>query len=284
MVLVGLFIVGISLPIGTLTKKLFRQYFPSDQLLRNPYRKITLSHNIVGAILLSILIKTMTIIYAKEKLIFYLGVISFLVGWQLSVIGLTGGIASGKSTASTYLKDIHCHVVIDADQIARDLLRKGSSVCREVARVFGPEIFNPITGEIDRKALGNIIFSDKQKKQILERLTHPRIVIQMISEIVINRLRGRVVFMDAPLLFEPSMIPILRIMCFETILIDTGPEERKRRLLLRNPELSPDEVDKRISSQASRNIHLQLADYVVSNEGTVAQLYDSLNKIALQLS
>ena len=92
----------------------------------------------------------------------------------MQVIGLTGGIASGKSTVSRILKNAGA-VIIDADQIARNVVKKGLPAYREIIATFGDKVLAP-DGDIDRSVLGDIIFNDPQKKEMLNRIVHPYVI------------------------------------------------------------------------------------------------------------
>jgi dephospho-CoA kinase len=186
-------------------------------------------------------------------------VTGILFGSHISVIGLTGSIASGKSTASSYLVSCLGYEVIDADKIARDVL------------------IDLVTGEIDRGKLGSIVFANPSKRRKLERITHPRIVFRIICDIVRHRIMGRRVVIDVPLLFE-SPNPLLRFLCRTRVLIDVDYETQKRRIRIRNPELPDDQIDARIRSQMLREQKLKLADVVIYNDGSLDELYAQLNE------
>ena len=200
----------------------------------------------------------------------------YLVGARMSVIGLTGSIASGKSTASKYLRDRLGYEVIDADKIARDVLKRGTSGYNAALRTFGPSIINPITRDIDRMALGSIVFADPSRRRDLEKITHPRIVTRMIWDIFRYRLAGYRVVLDVPLLFE-SRSPILRFFCYERVVIDVDYETQKRRIRERNPDMPENQIDDRIKAQMPREQKVKLADYVIKNDGTIDELYAKLD-------
>jgi dephospho-CoA kinase len=105
------------------------------------------------------------------------------------LIGLTGGIASGKSTVSTYLLHLGCPV-IDADKIARDVVEPGLPAWKEIVAVFGEGILKP-NREINREALRNIIFNDSGKRHLLNQCTHPHIQTAMLKQALWHFLRGK---------------------------------------------------------------------------------------------
>ncbi|HNU80250.1 MAG TPA: dephospho-CoA kinase, partial [Bacillota bacterium] len=115
------------------------------------------------------------------------------------VIGLTGGIASGKSTVSAKLKELGA-AVIDADLLARDVVRKGEIAYNKIVQCFGADILLP-GGDIDRKKLGDIVFSDKEKLELLNSITHPEIINRMKERIQELKAEGaKVIVVDAAIL------------------------------------------------------------------------------------
>lgn len=206
------------------------------------------------------------------------GMISFYLGTRFSIPALTGGIGSGKSTASVYLRDNLGYAIVDADAVAKEVVTRGSRGFTEIVSKFGTGVVNPGTGELDRKALGSLVFSDPAKKKQLESITHPKILQRMLWQVLSNRLAGRRVIMDVPLLFE-SRSPLLRFLCTYSVLIDVDPDIQRRRLTERNPELSLTDVESRIKSQMPRAEKLSLADYVVTNNGDREALYRMLDII-----
>ena len=200
------------------------------------------------------------------------------IGWSLSPVGLTGGIGSGKSTASKFLHNGLNIEIVDADAIARCLVKRGSSCYSTILKRFGPEILDPVSAEIDRQALGRMIFSDRAKKAELERITHPRILLEMLRQLVSARVRGKEVVLDVPLLLEKRSFPLLYLLCNECICIDASEQNQKTRLLARNPEHSMGEIEARISSQLKRDDRLQLADYIINNDGQIEHLFQQLRQ------
>jgi len=206
----------------------------------------------------------------------YISVFGTILGLRLSSVGLTGSIASGKSTASAYLRDNLGYVVIDADRIAREILDRDTSGYRAVIKTFGNSMVNPATGHIDRVALGAVVFADPKRRRALERITHPRIVSKMVAELIWYRLTGRSVVLDVPLLFE-SPNPLLRFLCHERVLVDVDYHVQKNRLMTRNPDLSEGQIEDRIRAQMSRAEKLKLADYVITNNGSIESFYTQLD-------
>ena len=206
------------------------------------------------------------------------GMISFYLGTRFSIPALTGGIGSGKSTASAYLRDNLGYVIVDADAVAKEVVIRGSRGFTEIVSKFGTEVVHPETGELNRKALGSLVFSDPAKKKQLECITHPKILQRMLWQVLSNKLAGRRVIMDVPLLFE-SRSPLLRLLCSYSVLIDVDPDIQRKRLTERNPELSLSDIESRIKSQMPREEKRSLADYVVTNNRDREALYRQLDII-----
>ena len=270
--------IAICFPIGVLSKKCFRRWFPSRPGLVNPSRYhsfiIVYSYLCASVIISSLLLRPFSHFRAVKGLAASL----FLFGWRSSVLGLTGGIASGKSTVSKYLQSEARWRVIDADQIARDIVKKGEPAYNEVVCQFGSEVINKESGELDRRALGERIFSDPIERRKLERITHPRVLREMFKQVLLSAFSTQPVVMDVPLLFEPRKAPLLYLLCSETISIDLPREEQIKRLQERNPDLSFQEAYNRIASQVSREKRLRMADYVIENGGNIADLHQQINR------
>ena len=266
-----------SVPSGTLLRKLFYQVFPSKPRLANAGKSIQRKGILFSSAVATVI--TLAIMFRPSyQFISALLVAGALcVGWRISVVGLTGGIATGKSTASSYIRDRLGCEVIDADVIARQVVRKGSAAFRQIVSQFGSEVVDPTTGDLNRAALGAIIFVDRLKKKQLERITHPRVLLEIIRRIIVSKLACRTVVIDVPLLFE-SKSPILYLLCFESLLIDAPVDIQSARLAARNPELSRMEMENRINSQLPREVKLKMADYVISNTGDVTALYRQLDQ------
>ena len=143
----------------------------------------------------------------------------------MKVIGLTGGIASGKSTASAYLRSLGAQIV-DADAISRASTRKGEAGYAAVVERFGREILRP-DGEIDRRKLGALVFSDEEQRRALNALLHPIVIAACAREIERCRAQGlSACVLDVPLLFETGM----ERMCDVTWLLYVSREEQIRRI------------------------------------------------------
>lgn len=181
------------------------------------------------------------------------------------VIGLTGGIASGKSTVSNMLKEMNI-TVIDADVEARLAVEKGEPAYQKILAEFGHDILLP-SGEIDRQQLGSIIFHNAEKRQLLNSIVHPEVRKRMSNQVEAARVHGeQVIVLDIPLLFESK----LTYMVEKTILVYVDRDIQLKRLIERN-NLSLDDAEARVKSQMPLLDKVALADAVINNNGTITE-------------
>jgi dephospho-CoA kinase len=173
------------------------------------------------------------------------------------IVALTGGIGSGKSLAAQYFSELGARVV-DADQLARVAIERGSEGFDEVALRFGEAIMR--NGDIDRKALGEIIFADPKAKSDLEEIIHPRIR-ELFAVVVADLKPDKILIYEIPLLVETGAVANFDVI----ITIEADLEIRKERLRKRGMFIS--EIEKRIAQQASREDREAIADFVLINDG-----------------
>jgi len=185
------------------------------------------------------------------------------------IVALTGGIGAGKSLAAQYFSDLGARVV-DADQLARVAIERGSDGFDEVILRFGEEIMRD--GDIDRKTLAEIIFSDPQAKQDLEGIIHPR-VRELFLEVVADLKSEEILIYEIPLLAESGSAKNFDLV----ITVEADLELRKERLLKRGMFIS--EIERRIASQASREEREALADFVITNDGDEDQLLRAVENL-----
>ncbi|MFB6765773.1 dephospho-CoA kinase [Bacillus altitudinis] len=189
------------------------------------------------------------------------------------VIGLTGGIASGKSTVSQMIKEKSIRVV-DADIIAKEAVSKGSAALHQIVQTFGEEVLLP-NGELNRQQLGAIIFSDEEKRKKLNAIVHPEVRKEMLKqrdEGVSNQ--ETFVVLDIPLLFESKLEGLVD----RIIVVYTTPELQLSRLMNRN-DLSEEEALNRIHSQQPLEEKCQKADRVIENTKDLAFMRKQLENI-----
>jgi len=179
------------------------------------------------------------------------------------VIGLTGGIASGKSTVSAILRELGAPVV-DADQIVRQLQAPGTPVLAAIAREFGPEVIRP-DGSLDRAALGRVVFADPARRRALEASVRPAVRQEMWKQVAECRARGaRAVVLDVPLLLEGG----LDRQVDQVWVVWVDRETQLARLMARDG-LDRTQAEQRINAQMSLDEKRQRADVVIDNCGTV---------------
>uniref|UniRef100_A0A8B9FBM2 Dephospho-CoA kinase domain-containing protein n=1 Tax=Amazona collaria TaxID=241587 RepID=A0A8B9FBM2_9PSIT len=177
------------------------------------------------------------------------------------LVGLSGGIASGKSTVVTVLRELGC-AVIDADVIARQVVQPHLKAYQQIVHHFGTEILLE-NGEINREALGSIIFSQPEKRQLLNSITHPEIQKEMLKQILKYFVLGyRYVILDIPLLFETNRLT--KFMKY-TVLVYC-PRAQLSRLMQRDG-LAQAEAEARIRSQLPLDEKRRFATHIIDNSG-----------------
>ncbi|QCX32507.1 dephospho-CoA kinase [Caloramator sp. E03] len=180
----------------------------------------------------------------------------------MKIIGLTGGIASGKSYVSEILKSKGIPV-IDADAISREIVNKGSEALKEIESEFGKEILNE-DGTLNRKKLGCIVFSDKNKLETLNRIMHPKIIKEISERVEKIKSEGfKLCFIDAALLIETGLYRITDIV----ILVYVDRQTQVERLIKRD-NISLIEAEKRIESQMSFKEKMKYSHYIIDNNGS----------------
>ena len=183
-----------------------------------------------------------------------------------TVIGITGGISTGKSTLSRCLRDLTGAQLFDADHAARQLTDDNSQV-RELLRAqFGPEIFSA-TGVLNRGALRAIVFADSEKKRALEQILHPRIRQQWATAAEESRQSGKLFLADIPLLYETDG----ELLCDRVVVVACAQTIQLERLMART-HLSSSVALAMIHSQMPLRQKISRADHVVWNNGTLPVL------------
>lgn len=189
------------------------------------------------------------------------------------IIGLTGSIATGKSTVSRMLKQ-KGYPIVDADEISRLVVEPGSSVLGEIAQTFGEEVLLP-DGSLNREKLGNLIFNNEEQRKKLNGIIHPAVRQEMIRQKEEWLEKGaNTIIMDIPLLFESK----LQSYVDKIIVVSATPAVQKERLIARNG-YSAEEADARINSQLPIVEKEKGADAVINNDGTLDETEKQLNEI-----
>ncbi|KAJ1735137.1 Dephospho-CoA kinase [Coemansia biformis] len=190
------------------------------------------------------------------------------------VIGLTGGIATGKSTASRAFQAQGVPVV-DADAIAHKILEPGEVSYRLVLKHFGEEVLQPGSEAIDRGKLGSIIFNDGKKRQLLNQCTHPYVRRRILYQVLKCFVQGHsVCVVDVPLLFESG----LHKFCGKTVVVSCGGEQQISRLMARNG-FTRQEAEARASAQMPLADKERRATRVLDNSGSVSGLEDQVRDV-----
>jgi dephospho-CoA kinase len=194
------------------------------------------------------------------------------------IVGLTGGVASGKTTVSKVFEEEGAYL-IDTDQIARELVQPCSPAYHEIIKVFGKEILEE-DGTLHRKRLASRIFSDPDQRRSLNRILHPRIKEEMDRRIkgISKRAPEMIVVVDAPLLVETG---IHRKM--DKVVVITSREDQQIKRLRAREGLSPEEARKIISSQMALEEKVKIADFVIQNEGSLGEAIRQTRKVFQEL-
>ena len=190
-------------------------------------------------------------------------------------VGLTGGVASGKSTVSLLLAELGA-IVIDADVLAREVVAPGTAGLAEIVEAFGPDVLTA-EGELDRPAVGAIVFADEAKRRALEAIIHPR-VRERGRELEAAAPEGSVVVHDIPLLVETGQPSH-----FDAVVVVDVPVEVQLQRMIDLRGMTREEAEARIAAQATREDRLAAATHVIDNTGPladlaarVAEVYDEL--------
>ncbi len=182
------------------------------------------------------------------------------------VVGLTGGIGSGKSTVARALVDRGA-ALVDADRIARDVVAPGSPVLEALVERFGSEILDA-SGELIRPALAARTFGDPEAVTALNAITHPAIGLELLAQTTEAAANGGVVVVDIPLL-RPEHRSLLQL---EAVLVVDCPTEVAIARLVEHRQMDEVDARARLASQASREARLETADHVVDNAGDLQSL------------
>lgn len=189
-------------------------------------------------------------------------------------VGLTGNIASGKSAAALFFAELGAHV-IDADRVVHLLLKSGTPVYRKIVDAFGERILSS-AGEIDRRILGRMVFSDADKRLLLNSLTHPAVeteILRRIGELEQSALSG-IIIVDAALMIETGGYK----MYHRIIVVTCDPALQVSRLITRDG-LTEEEAGARIASQMPMEEKLQLANYTIDTSRTLEHTREQVEAI-----
>jgi dephospho-CoA kinase len=191
-------------------------------------------------------------------------------------VGLTGGVASGKSTVSQILRDLGA-VVVDADALAREVIEPGTPGLEQVVTALGPEVLGP-DGRLDRRRVSELVFADPEQRARLEAVIHP-LVRARAAEIEAATPPGVLVVHDIPLLVETGQAGD-----FDAVVVVDVPWEAQVERAMRDRGWSREQSQARISAQASREDRLAAATHVIENTGTHEDLRRRVTEVFAELS
>ncbi|WNC16256.1 dephospho-CoA kinase [Brevibacillus brevis] len=193
------------------------------------------------------------------------------------ILGLTGGIATGKSTVTGMLRERGIPV-IDADQIAREVVEPGKPAYEAIVRHFGRDILLE-DGEINRKKLGEIVFSDEAERQKLNAIVHPEVRRVMREEAEAAEANGAdIVFMDIPLLFESKLQYMV-----EKIVLVYAPADMQLARMMERDELEEEQAHKRLKAQFPIDQKKKDADFLIDNSTTREETERQVEKLLAEL-
>lgn len=191
-------------------------------------------------------------------------------------VGLTGGIASGKSTVSSILRELGA-VVIDADLLAREVVARGTPGLAAVVEAFGPEILTA-DGELDRPKMGALVFGDEEKRRRLEAIVHP-LVFERYAELEAAAPADGIVVHDIPLLVESG-----RASEFDAVIVVDAPAEVQIERMVRDRGWTEEEARSRIAAQATRDERRAVATHLIDNTGTREDLRARITEVFAELA
>ena len=190
-------------------------------------------------------------------------------------VGLTGGVASGKSTVAAILAGLGA-VVVDADLLAREVVEPGTPGLAAVAEAFGPGVLAD-DGSLDRPALGAVVFADPDARRRLEAILHP-LIRSRAAELEAAAPEGTIVVHDIPLLAETGQADR-----FEAVLVVDVPVETQVERMVADRGMGREDALARVAAQATREERLAVATYVVENTGTREDLRDRVTEVFAKL-
>jgi len=191
-------------------------------------------------------------------------------------VGLTGGIASGKSTVSEILAELGA-VIIDGDKLAREVVEPGTPGLAQVVEAFGPEILLQ-DGAMDRAKVGQIVFNDEAKRKLLEGIVHP-LVFERYAALEASAPQDGIVIHDIPLLAESG-----RADTFDAVIVVETPAEVQVERMLRDRGWTRADAESRIAAQATPEQRRAIATYLIENTGTREELRARVEAVYAELS
>jgi dephospho-CoA kinase len=188
------------------------------------------------------------------------------------LVGLTGGIGSGKSTVARLLERRGA-TLIDADQLARDAIAAGTPGFDRVVDAFGPEVLGP-DGDLDRAAVAARIFSNPEQKAVLESIVHPEVARRFGELVEPHRGSDRVVVYVTPLLVELGLAP-----AFDVVVVVTASPHLRVSRVASERGLAPEDVRRRMATQATDEQRAEVANVLIDNDGSLAELERQVDRL-----
>lgn len=193
----------------------------------------------------------------------------------MKILGITGGIGAGKSSVTRIFAELGAEI-IDADQLAREILEPQGAAFSDVIAAFGKNILKP-DGSIDRKKLAEIVFHNDEKLSLLNRLTHHYVFLEMERRIA--RSQARLICLDVPLLFSCEF----PIACDKTLVV-TAPEKMRIARVMKRDGCTRRQVMERMEKQLSEEVMRNRADMVIENVGPPEQLREAVGEIYKEMT
>lgn len=191
----------------------------------------------------------------------------------MKIIGVTGSSGAGKNTVCEIIEKKYDAEIIDADQIAKELSKKGTMYLNSIVNCFGTEIINK-KGELNRKKLANIIFEDDEKREELNKLTFVHVVEAIQKKIV--TIKKKIIVVNAPLLFESNLNKV----CDFVIAVIADKDKQLVRIMNRD-NISKEEAEKRVNAQNSNEFFAENADYIIYNNEDLENIEKQLSNIKI---
>ena len=193
------------------------------------------------------------------------------------LVGITGGIGSGKSTVARLLADRGA-VVVDADELARQALEPGTRAYERVCGLFGEQVVNE-DGTLNRAEIASIVFADQEKRRALESITHPEVFRLLAQTVELYRDSDEVVVFDAPLIIETGFHEAC-----DVVVVVSASEERRVERLVESRGMTPAEASVRMASQVGEDERAKVADVVIDNDGDLAALEKRVGELWQELA
>ncbi len=192
----------------------------------------------------------------------------------MKVIGLTGSIGSGKSTVSGFFEKLGA-IVIDADQVSRQVVEPGTPALKELTLAFGENILNP-DGSLNRTLVAEIVFNSDEKRELLNSIIHPMIFNEINSTIEEYREKGtEIIILEAALILEKKGL----IKLIDKLIVVSIDEETQKKRLGGRGDLSKEQIDARINSQLTNNEKIKHADYIIDNNQDLVNTREQVRKL-----